>query len=105
MKVYINHLKTGNGRQNLFKSLILGLIISFGSYSFAIASTTLSISETKSHNQAIQQLQTEIAELEGEYFAIINTLSLSEAEMYGLTETPSIHFAHIKQDIAVAYNF
>lgn len=93
------------GRKKLVKVLVFSIMFSFISYSFAIASTTLSVSESKSHNQDIQQLQTEIAELEAEYFTIISGLSLDGAKHYGFDETSSVHFAHLEPNTQVAYNF
>lgn len=102
----LNTLKsTYHQRKKVFHALCTGLVLSFVCYSFAIASTTLSISESKDHNTQIQDLQTEIAELELAYFDMINTLSLEGAYEYGFDETPEVHFAHIEKNTSVAYNF
>ncbi len=105
MKTVTQKLQTAQGRKNIFRALLTGITLSFVLYSFAIASTTLSISESKSYSQSMRDLQTELAELEVEYFDMINTLSLTEAQERGFNETASVNFAHVDKNTSVAYNF
>jgi hypothetical protein len=105
MNTLIKKMNTPEGRKLLSRSLIVGMGFFFGCYSFAIASTTLSIARSREYNESIQEVQTNIAELEAEYFALINTLSLEGAEMHGFAETSRVHFVHKNPDTAVALNF
>ncbi len=90
--------------QQLLSMVIAGIILSFVLYSYAIASTTLSISDAKNTNSEITELQTEIAELELEYYQMINAISLTQAEELGFDETKEVHYATINPTTNVAYN-
>ena len=85
-------------------ALIVGIVASFVLYGFAIASTTLSIADADTSNNDINELQTEIAELEVEYFDMIHELSLDEAELHGFTEVGNVRYARIDETKTVAYN-
>jgi|AntRauTorckE6833_2_1112554.scaffolds.fasta_scaffold96709_1 hypothetical protein len=84
--------------------VVAALVLSFGMYSFAIASTTISISDSSLINTDIQDLQTEIAELESSYYVMINELSLEQAMTEGFYEEESVQFAHVYPSTLVAYN-
>ena len=104
MKTAAQKIHTPLGRRKLFIGIVGGIIVSFLLYGFAITSTTLAIAEAKTDNNEIQELQTRIAELEVEYFEIINTLSLEEAQENGLSEISNLHYARVNETKAVAYN-
>lgn len=94
-----------NKAQKMFTTLVAGIIVSFVLYSYAIASTTLALSNVEDMNGDIGELQTEIAELELEYYGMLNDISIPEAESLGFTETKNIQYANIDVDSSVAYNF
>ncbi len=102
MKTLIQQLHTQ--KKKLVHVLLGSIALLFVVYSFGIASTTINIADAKMYDQDINELQTEIAELEVEYFEIINILSIDEAEKYGFTETSNLHYAYIDKTKAVAYN-
>lgn len=91
-------------QKHIFKGLVGGICLSFLLYGFGITGTTLSIAEAKSDNREIAQLQTEIAELEIEYFEIVNTLSIEEASIHGMEENKKVFYARIDEVKSVAYN-
>lgn len=105
MKTLAHNIHTPLGRRKLFMVIVGGIVVSFLLYGFAITTTTLAIAEANSDNNEIQSLQTDIAELEVEYFEIINTLSLEEAQKIGFTELSNMHYARADETKAVAYNF
>ena len=84
--------------------MFFAIILSFLTYSYAIASTTLSVSSMKTKNNEIQDLQTEIAELEVVYFSMIHSVSEKNAEEYGMKEVENVGYANLAQDTVVAYN-
>ena len=84
--------------------MVAVLLLSFVMYSFAIASTTISISDSSLMSSDIQDLQTEIASLESTYYTMINELSLEHAEAEGFIEEESVQFAHVSSSTFVAYN-
>lgn len=92
-----------SGKQ-LLKSLLAGIILSFMLYSFAIASTTVTVSDSRSLNEDIQDLRTEIAELEGNYYTMINDLSVEQALAQGFTQDEHVSFAYVDKATYVAYN-
>ena len=104
MKTLAQQLHRSNKQQQLFRLMLIGIVMSFVLYGFAIASTTISIADADMNNNEINQLQTEIAELEIKYFEMINDLSIQEAELYGLNEVPEVHYAHINETKSIAYN-
>lgn len=95
----INH-----SAKKVLKVLVAVLTLSFVMYSFAIASTTISISDSSLMNSDIQDLQTEIAGLESTYYTMINELSLEQAGVEGFIEEESVQFAHVNTATLVAYN-
>lgn len=99
-------MKKRNKRKNKKTTLMLfsALFVSFMMYSYAIASTTFSISDMEKKNVEIQDLQTEIAELEVEYFDLINSLDIARAEKMGLSELKSVSYAELNADTRLAYN-
>lgn len=97
-------LHTEAGRKNLIKILLCGIVVSFILYGFAIAATTISIADADTDNKEITELQTEIAELEIQYFQMINTFSVEEAEVHGFSELANVHYAVIDENKSVAYN-
>ena len=84
--------------------LIGGIILSFVLYGFAIASTTLSVADAETSNHNINELQTEIAELEVLYFSMINQLSLDQAASHGLNQVDTLKYVRVNQPTSVAYN-
>ncbi|MFT7328177.1 MAG: hypothetical protein ACI870_000357 [Crocinitomicaceae bacterium] len=104
MKNMTQQLHHESGRKNVFTMLLFGIAVSFILYGFAIASTTLSIANADTDNKNINELQTEIAELEIEYFEIINTLSIEHAEAKGFYELSNVHYAVIGEKKSFAYN-
>lgn len=84
--------------------LVAVLAVSFVMYSFAIASTTISISDSSLMSSNIQDLQTEIATLESSYYTMINELTLQQAMEEGFIEEESVQFAHVNSATIVAYN-
>lgn len=104
MKTLTQQLSKESGRKKLFTLLLCGIAVSFILYGFAITATTISIANADSHNKDINELQTEIAELEIEYFEIINTLSMDQAQAQGFSELSELHYAVIDETRSVAYN-
>lgn len=104
MKNTLTKMNKDNNRKNLFTGLIASICLSFLLYGFGITGTTLSIADAKTNNRQVAELQTEIAELEIEYFEIVNTLSLEEASLLGMQEQEEVHYALVDQVKAVAYN-
>lgn len=84
--------------------MVSTLILSFVMYSFAIASTTISVSDSSVMSSNIQDLQTEIASLESSYYTMINELSLEQAQAEGFVEEETIQFAHVNTSTVVALN-
>lgn len=84
--------------------VLLGIFISFISYSYAIAGSTFSISNSEIIDEQTQELQTEIAELELAYFEAVKDISLDTAIAYDLTEAQSIYYVSVDSVTAVAYN-
>ena len=104
MKNIAQQLNQDQGRKKIFSTFVLGIVVSFVVYGFGIASTTLSIADAETHNHEINELQTEIAELEIAYFEMINNLSVDEAIVYGFNEVTEVKYAHINTTQSVAYN-
>jgi len=104
MKTLTQQLQTSSTRSRIFRAALTGIIVSFVLYGFAIANTTLSIADADTYNNEVNELQTEIAELEVHYFDIINELSITEAQESGFTEVSSVRYAHINKNTSVAYN-
>ncbi|MFT6361459.1 MAG: hypothetical protein ACJAV6_000191 [Candidatus Paceibacteria bacterium] len=104
MKTLARQLNKDQGRKKIFTTFLLGIVVSFLLYGFGITSTTLSVADAETHNHEINELQTEIAELEISYFEIINTLSEDEALLYGFNQVENVKYAHIDQTKSVAYN-
>ena len=104
MNAFLQKINTDVGRKRVFHMLIGGIILSFVLYGFAIASTTLSVADAETSNHNINELQTEIAELEVAYFSMINELSLDQAADYGLNQVDTLKYVHVNQPTAVAYN-
>lgn len=95
MKTYQN--------KKIATSLLSGITILFLLYSFAIASTTVNVSDAKLKDQSIQELRTELASLESNYYTMVNELSLDQALEEGFIENEEIRFAHVNQTTLVAY--
>ena len=104
MKKTATRINKENNRKNIFRILVGGICLSFLLYGFGITGTTLNIADAKSNNRDIAELQTEIAELEIEYFEIINTLSLEEALLYGMNEDTKVLYAYIDEVQTIVYN-
>ncbi len=86
-------------KQKTNRKIILGMIfaivLSFFTYSYAIASTTLSVSSMKTQKSKITELKTEIAELDAEYFEIMNSISLEKSQDYSLKEVSNIDYIEV----------
>ncbi|MCD5390191.1 MAG: hypothetical protein LR005_02320 [Candidatus Pacebacteria bacterium] len=97
-----------NKKQKIKRRIILGMllsiVISFTSYSYAIASTTLSASSMELKNDKISELETEIAELETKYFDIVNVIVMGIPDNYNLVSVGDIAYVDVKGDSKVAYN-
>lgn len=93
-----------NQRKTILRSLLGGIVFSFALYVFAITSTTINIAEAKSNNREVATLQTDIAELEIEYFEMINELSLNDAASFGMFEEEDVYYAQVDSVRAVAYS-
>ena len=104
MKTLAHNIHTPTRRKQLFRMFLGGIVLSFVLYGFAIANTTLSIADADTSNQEINELQTQIAELEVEYFEMLNTLSMDEAKSFGFNEVQDLRYARINETKAVAYN-
>lgn len=104
MKTLVHKAQKKESKSLFFKLMLVSIGLLFVLYGFAIASTTISIADARTHNQDINDLQTEIAELEIQYFEQVNTLSLGEAQELGFNELSNIQYARIDQTKAVAYN-
>jgi hypothetical protein len=83
--------------------LVSATLLSFVLYSFAIASTTVHISDAKLMNEDILELRTELASLESSYYTMVNDLSLDQAYSEGFVSDTGVHFAHVNQTTLVAY--
>ncbi len=97
MKTYIYNPR------KIVRSLTIGIAILFVLYFFAIASTTVNVSDAKIKNQNVQELRTELASLESTYYTMVNELSLNHAIEEGFIESNEISFAHVNQTTLVAY--
>jgi len=84
--------------------IFFAIVLSFLTYSYAIASTTFSISNMKMKNSEIQDLETEITELEVHYFSMVHSVSEKNAEEYGMKEVENVGYVNLAQDTVVAYN-
>lgn len=104
MKTLTQRIKNGTGKSRLLKFALAGIAFSFVLYMFGISSATISIADADTYNQNISNLQTEIGELEIEYFEIINTLSLEQANNHGFNELSNVHYVRIDETKSVAYN-
>lgn len=85
--------------------MLFAIILSFASYSYAIAGTIITTSDAKSRSVELSDLETEIAELEVHYFTLMNGISLQDAENLGLTESSEIAYVNLENTTKVAYNF
>ncbi len=96
-------------KQKSHKNIVIGIFfaitISFFSYSYAIASTTFSVSDMESKNAKITNLQTEIAGLELDYFTLMNNVSTSDVDIYGMEILNNVGYASLEKDTKVAYNY
>ncbi len=97
-------LITYNTRRSL-SFIIAGIILSFVLYSFAIASTTVSIADSSVTSRSIQELRTEVSELESKYYMMIDELSIEQAVEEGFVKDERAVFAHVNQSTVVAYNY
>jgi branched-subunit amino acid permease len=104
MKNLLIKTNKAHNRKNIFRGLVTGICLSFLLYGLGITGTTLSIADAKANNSDMADLQTQIAELEIEYFEIVNTLSLSEAQILGMEEQDNVYYALIDDVKTVAYN-
>lgn len=92
-----------SGRK-IFSYLCGAIILSFALYSFAIASVTVHISDMQALDSDIENLRTEIAELERDYFTMVNNLTLNEALELGFTQDEYVSFAYVNKAQYVALN-
>ncbi len=91
-------------QKKIFRTLVGGIFFSFVLYAMAITYATVNIASAKTHNQDIVAVQTDIAELELEYFEMVNDLTIEQAKSLGLQEGEQVHFVRLDEVKAVAYN-
>lgn len=87
----------------IFTSMVIAIVLSFGLYSFAIASTTVDVADSNVLNSDIQELRTEIAELEGNYYAMVSQMNEEHALTDGFSVDEDVAFARATQETVVAY--
>ena len=87
----INRKKQINMKK-IATGLLFMVILLFGTYSYAVASTTFSISDIKTKNTAIVNLQTEITDLEMRYSSQLDKLSVENVLSYGLTPVQKVAY-------------
>lgn len=104
MKKILTKINKYENRKKIYTGLIAGICFLFLLYGFGIAGTTLSIADAKSNNRQLTELQTQIAELEMEYFEIINTLTMEEVVTLGMEEQEDVLYAKIDQIKSIAFN-
>ena len=104
MKIFKRQLNTVNFRKKMSYMFIFLTSTLFLLYGFIIVSTIINIAEADTHSRDIGELQSEISELEIEYFEIVNTLSIDQAKIYGFSELSSVHYVHIDETNSFAYN-
>lgn len=81
--------------RKLFLGMLLIVVLLFVSYSYAIASTTFAISDMKTKNLKIANIQTDITELELAYASQLEKVSLENASQYGLHELARVSYISI----------
>lgn len=96
-------LTTTYPTKKILKIIVAALSLSFVMYSFAIASTTVTISDARVMNKNIQELRTELATLESDYYTLVNDLSLDQAYAEGFVADTGVSFAHVNETTLVAY--
>ena len=82
--------------------IIIAMVFSFLLYSYAIASSTLSIASSRQLNQDILELQTQISELESEYHEKMIALDLANATEKGFEEITTLYFVSVESSTEVA---
>jgi hypothetical protein len=87
----------------VFNGMMLTFGVSFVVYAFAIASTTIAVADSNVLNGNIQELRTEVAELEGTYYAMVSAMNQDHAQREGFTLEEDVVFAKLNQDTVVAY--
>ena len=92
-------------KKNTVFIMVFVIIVLFSTYSYAIASTTFAVSDMKTKNSAITNLQTDIAELELEYVDMLDKVALHDIEKYNLYEVKHVGYANVEKNTYVAYNF
>jgi len=83
--------------------IFIAIIFSFFLYSYAIASTTISIADSRQLNKDILELQTQIAELEWEYQEKISTLDIEDAHAEGFDDISKLYFVSVDDSTEVAF--
>jgi len=81
-------------QKRIIGGIIFAILLSFLSYSYAIASTSFSASNMKEKNSEITVLETDIAELEQQYLSLLDSLSLEDVQKYHLSPVQNIGFAN-----------
>lgn len=87
----------------VFNGMMLAFAVSFVVYAFAIASTTIAVADSNVLNGNIQELRTEVAELEGTYYAMVSVMNEDHAQREGFMLEEDVVFAKLNQDTVVAY--
>jgi hypothetical protein len=82
--------------------LLIAIAFSFVLYSYAIASTTISIASSRQLNKDILELQTQISELEWEHHEKLMALDLADAHNKGFTEINTLYFVSVDDSTEVA---
>jgi len=96
-----NSIKT---QKKIISAMLFAIALSFGMYSYAIASTTFFACNIEEKSSQIQDLETDIAELEIEYFAMIDDLSSTDVSSFGLQEISHVGYASLEKNTVVAYS-
>jgi hypothetical protein len=84
--------------------LFFAITVSFFSYAYAIADTTVSISNAEMVSQDLQEIETDIAELELAFFDKIDNFSIEMAAELNMSETKMVYYSNRNEQATVAYN-
>lgn len=97
--------QTYSSRKRIFQSLVLGILVSFFLYGMGITSATLAVAEVRGYRGDMNDIQTDITNLEFEYFQIVQNLSDEQIKEFGFAEQASVHYAYVDQTTTVAYHY
>ena len=90
--------RTGKlGKLLLFAIIAIGFV-----YLFLLVSTTVNIAERKHAEKTTKEIQSEIAQMEIDYFAQSNNLNIDYARENGFVESDTMYFAYEEERTEVA---